>query len=395
MAPASRSEAQLQALQRAGDLRVCSAADFRALVARDGLEAAYAATHVVVAANAEFTDQASLYLGLGPTDPPIRLREARLDGVSAIGGCGSGGLTLPIGGGLADPPRQAGAQVLARLLARQEVDLLGTGEATALHPRREIQSRLSLERIGVARLMLHRAISENGVVAVSSAEGVVRSPYGPLLGPYANALFTASGSSSIGLTMPGLSLLGPGSPLLVAGAIGWVTGAGSGHQPQTRRLPSGHARGPGAVAAVSVDLPDLRPEWIRPCFFEGHGSALLVAIAAPVPLIDLATARRAAATDDQLEAPVLDFSIPRRIRPGFGFVPYSHLLGGEIQVDGRRLRCAPACSPRLADQIAVELIERLRTGGFPLRLPPLPLTVRSGLVPLDGSWALGDSRQAP
>ena len=86
---------------------------------------------------------------------------------------------------------------------------------------------------------------------------------------------------------------------------------------------------------------------------------------------------------DQLEAPVLDVSIPRRIKPGFGGVPYSALLEGTIPVDGQRVRAAPAHSPRLADEIAEELATRLRDGRFPLRLPSNPLSLRAGLIPLD------------
>jgi uncharacterized protein (DUF39 family) len=378
-----RTEAELQERQRRGDLRVRAAAAYRALVAEVGLDQAYASTDVVVASNAEFTDQATLQLSLGPTDPPIRVREFRLGNVEGLGGHGGTDLLLPIGGGLSEPQRQGGAQVLAALLAGEELELLASGEATALHPRRELGTRLSLEGIGAGRLLLHRAIGENGVVAVSSAEGLTRSPFGPLLGPYVTALYSCGGSGSIGLTMPGLSLLGPGSPVLVGGALGWVTGAGSGHLPDTRRLPSGHARVPGAVAAVSADLHELRGEWVRPTFFEGHGSGLLVAIASPVPLINATVALQAAAENDQLEAPVLDFSIPRRVKPGFGGMSYRQLLTGRIQVDGHQLRCAPAHSPRLAEGIAAELIERLRSGHFPLRLPALPLSSRSALIPLD------------
>lgn len=57
---------------------MCTGAAFREQVEAEGLETAYAAIDVVVAANAEFTDQASLLLGLGPSDPPIRVREFRL-----------------------------------------------------------------------------------------------------------------------------------------------------------------------------------------------------------------------------------------------------------------------------------------------------------------------------
>lgn len=378
-----RSESELQQRQRAGDLRVCSSTAFRDRVAAEGLAAAYAATDVVVAANAEFTDQASLQLNLGPADPPLRIRRVQLDRVAGLGSSGSGGITLPIGGGLVEPLRHGGAQVLGNLLAGREVELVAVGEATALHPRRELRARLSLERIGSGQLLLHRGISENGVVALSSGAGITHSPYGPLLGPYGTALYSSGGSRSIGLTMPALALLGPGSPVLVGGAIGWVVGAGSGHQPKTRRLPSGHARLPGAVAALSVDLHRLRSEWVRPCFFEGHGSGLMVAIAAPVPLLNGTVARQAGFSDAQLEAPVLDFSIPRRIKPSFAAVAYSELLAGSITVGGRQLRCFPAHSPHLAEAIGAELVEQLRSGRFPLRLPLEPLPPRSALIPLD------------
>jgi uncharacterized protein (DUF39 family) len=183
--------------------------------------------------------------------------------------------------------------------------------------------------------------------------------------------------------MPALAQLGPGSPVLVAGAVGWVVGSGSGHQPQPRRQSSGHARSPGAVAAVAVDLHALEPGWLRPCFFEAQGSALLVPIAAPVALTDAATALQAAAADGQLEAPVLDLSVPRRLKPGFGSVTYAALRSGRIEVEGRELRTAPAHSPRLAEAIARELVRRLEEDAFPLRLPVLPLSPRPALLPLE------------
>jgi len=381
--PAPRKEAELQLRQRQGRLRVRTAADFRAHVAERGLAAAYGDTDVVVAASAEFTDQASLHLGLGPTDPPIRLRDPVLGGVAAMAGGAGGDLVLPIGGGLAEGQRRGGAQVLGDLLGGHRVDLGALGDVTPLQPRRDLHTRLGLEQLGCARLLLHRGIVENGVVAVSSAEGVLRSACGPLLGPFHNALHTCGGADSIGMAMPGLALLGPGSPVLVAGAVGWVVGAGHGHQPRPKRQASGHARTPGAVAAVSVDLHGLNPDWIRPCFFEGHGSALLVAVAAPIPLLDGETARRAATPDEDLQAPVLDVAIPRRIKPSFGSVSYAQLQAGSIRVEGRTVAAAPAHSPRLAAAIAAELVAQLTDGRFPLRLPLLPLGERSGLVPLE------------
>jgi uncharacterized protein (DUF39 family) len=93
-------------------------------------------------------------------------------------------------------------------------------------------------------------------------------------------------------------------------------------------------------------------------------------------------ARQIATDEGVLEAPVLDVSIPRRIKPNLGGVPYSSLRRGEIQVDGRPIPAAPAHSPRLAQAMALELISQLQSGAFPLRLPLLALGSRPSLVPL-------------
>jgi uncharacterized protein (DUF39 family) len=183
--------------------------------------------------------------------------------------------------------------------------------------------------------------------------------------------------------MPGLSLLGPGSPVLVGGALGWVVGSGSGHNPKVKRQSSGHALSPGCAAALSVDLHDLQARWVRPCFFEGHGSGLLVAIAAPVPLINESVARQAATGNDALEAPVLDLAIPRRLKPSLGTARYSDLLAGELPIKGRAISCAPAHSPRMAAAIGQELITRIRSRRFPLILPLQPLNPRPTLVALE------------
>jgi len=381
-----RHEEELQQLQRQGLLQVRTAWDYQALVEQVGLAAAYERTHVVVAADAEFHHQAHLHLGLGPTDPPIRLREAQLEGVRALAGGGGSDLVLPIAASGAGE-RRGGAHVLEALVAGEAVDFSASGLGTTLYPRRELHTRLERERIGFGQLLLHRAIAENGIVAISSAGGVLRTAYGPLLGPCASALYSCGGAGSIGFTMPGLQLLGPGSAVLVAGAIGWVSGTGQAHQPAARRQASGHARTPGAVAAVTVDLQALEPGWLRAAHFEGHGSALLVPIAAPVPLLNATIAAQAATGDQSLEAPVLDLAIPRRLKPGFGAVSYADLKAGQLNLAmggrERRLPAAPSHSPRLARAMAAELVERLQQGLFPLRLPQRPLSSRSTLLPLD------------
>ena len=373
-APA-RSESELIALQQRGDLQVCTVGQFQARVADLGLEEAYGQTHVVVAGEANFTAQASLVLHLGPSDPPMRIERCRLGSAEASGGHGNTDLVVPMQGG--------GAAALEALLQGRQLPFSASGLASPQQPRLELETQISLEQIGAGQLLLHRAISENGVVAVSSRDGLTPTPWGPVLGPFSSALFGCSGAGSIGFTMPGLHALGPGSPVLVAGAVGWVSGAGAGHQPQVRRQASGHAMSPGASCAVSVDVHGLERRWIRACEQRQEGSGLLVALAAPIPLLTLATARQAACTNDRLQAPVLDYGVPRRVRPSLGSVSYAELFSGHLKLGDQRLRCAPAHSPRLAKDIAIELCERLRKGVFPLRSPLMGLPQRPALLPLE------------
>ena len=122
------------------------------------------------------------------------------------------------------------------------------------------------------------------------------------------------------------------------------------------------------------------------CNLEACGSAdsraLLLPVAAPVPLLNLSIARQAAAGAELLEAPVLDLGIPRRLKPSLGRVRYSELLSGQLTLQGRPITCSPAHSPRLAAAAAEALACRLREGRFPLRLPWQSLGSRSTLVPL-------------
>ena len=361
----NRSETELQQWQREGQLQVRSATAFRALAQEQGLEQAYRETHVVVASDAELTQQASLVLHLGPSDPPIRVRQVRFGPAEGHGGHGNTDLVIPMGSG--------GAPLLSALLEGQRLPLSIGGTPSQQQPKVELETELGLAEIPCGRLLLHRGICENGVVAVSSREGLTPTPWGPVLGPWTSALYSCRGPGSIGLSMPGLQDLGAGSPVLVGGAIGWVSGPGSGHNPATKRSPSGHALGPGACCALQVDLHGLKPSAIRSTRLPDGTSGLLVAIAAPIPLLNRSRAEQLLAPAEALSAPLLDFGIPRRIRPSPASATYAELLSGSVRLGERQLSAAPAHSPRLAEEAAAQLEQMLQSGAFPLRLPLAPL----------------------
>ncbi|MEM6437558.1 MAG: homocysteine biosynthesis protein, partial [Cyanobacteria bacterium P01_D01_bin.115] len=71
--------------------------------------------------------------------------------------------------------------------------------------------------------------------------------------------------------------------------------------------------------------------------------------------------------------PVMDFSIPRRVRPTFGLVSYAQLKSGQLTLNGQKVRTAPLASIYLSRQVASELKDWLTAGQFELTQPVAPL----------------------
>ena len=78
--------------------------------------------------------------------------------------------------------------------------------------------------------------------------------------------------------------------------------------------------------------------------------------------------------DKEVVAPVMDFSIPRRIRPTFGLVSYGQLKTGRLTIDGKSVKVAPVTSLYLSNQVAETLKQWIDAGEFTLTKPVAPIT---------------------
>jgi len=67
---------------------------FKARVAETGVKAAFAAVDVVTTGTFEPMESSGAVLNIGHTDPPIKMRDCRLDGVPAYAGFGAVDLYL-------------------------------------------------------------------------------------------------------------------------------------------------------------------------------------------------------------------------------------------------------------------------------------------------------------
>ncbi|PLZ75862.1 hypothetical protein CBP16_23695, partial [Fischerella thermalis WC217] len=75
---------------------------------------------------------------------------------------------------------------------------------------------------------------------------------------------------------------------------------------------------------------------------------------------------KCAVSDKDLVAPIVDFSIPRRVRPTFGLVSYAQLKTGRIIIEGKTVRVAPVVSILFSRQVAQELKQWIQAGTFTL-----------------------------
>jgi len=87
--------------------------------------------------------------------------------------------------------------------------------------------------------------------------------------------------------------------------------------------------------------------------------------------------------DQDLVAPVVDFSIPRRVRPTFGLVSYAQLKSGRLAIDGKSVRVAPLASLFLSQQVALELKHWIEAGTFTLTEPVAPIPMDRSFLPQD------------
>lgn len=173
----------------------------------------------------------------------------------------------------------------------------------------------------------------------------------------------------------------------MGGGVGYIVGEGTQHFPLQKRLPNRTPIGPAATLALVGDARQMNRDWVRGCYFHNYGPSLMLGVGVPLPVLNETVVERCAVRDEELVAPVVDFSIPRRVRPTFGLVSYAQLKSGKITVDGKSVRVAPLASIPRSRQVAAELKAWIEAGTFTLSEPVAPISSDRTFVPQD-VWGL-------
>jgi uncharacterized protein (DUF39 family) len=368
--------------------------ELKARVADIGVTQAAKEVDVITTGTFEPMESSGAIINLGHTDPPIKIRKCWLDGVPAYAGFGAVDLYLGATqqvdytdvGDIPDGEEsreRGGGHVIEDLIAGKPIQLRAIGQVTDCYPRASFDTTITRDTINQFYLFNPRNLYQNFIVGVNGGDRPLFTYLGPLQPRLSNAVYSNPGAISPLLNDPDLKLIGIGSQIFLGGGIGYIAWEGTQHFPLQKRLPNRTPVGPAATLALIGDAKQMNPKWVRGCYFKNYGPSLMLGVGVPLPVLSEDVVNGCAIQDKDIVAPVVDFSIPRRVRPTFGLVSYAQLKAGRITIDGKSVKVAPLASIFLSRQVALELKQWIERGEFTLSEPVAPIPRERSFLPQD------------
>ncbi|MEA5567834.1 homocysteine biosynthesis protein [Anabaena sp. UHCC 0399] len=367
---------------------VLTAEELKARVAEVGVKQVAEEVDVVTTGTFEPMESSGAIINLGHTDPPIKIRRCWVDGVPAYSGFGA--VDLYLGASCVvdtmdgeEVRERGGGHVIEDLIAGKPVHIRAQGQVTDCYPRASFETSITRDTINQFYLFNPRNLYQNFIVGVNGGDRPLHTYLGPLQPRLGNAVYSNPGAISPLLNDPKLQIIGIGTRIFLGGGIGYVAWEGTQHFPLQKRLANQTPIGPSATLALIGDAKQMDTRWVRGCYFKSYGSSLMLGVGVPIPLLNEQVVENCAVQDQNLVAPIVDFSIPRRVRPTFGLVSYAQLKSGRITIEGKTVRVAPLASLFLSRQVAIELKQWIEAGSFTLTEPVASIPMERSFLPQD------------
>jgi uncharacterized protein (DUF39 family) len=326
------------------------------------------------------------YLNIGHSRPRIKLGGGRvyLNGVPAYAGFAAVDLFIGADALPDDDPRNraypgefnyGGGHVIEELVAGRDVRLAAAAYGTDCYPRKKLETWINIKDLNDAVLFNMRNAYQNYNVAVNLSDKTIYTYMGVLKPNLGSANFCSAGQLSPLLNDPYYQTIGIGTRIFLGGGVGYVAWLGTQHDPNVPRSDNGvPTRGAGTLAVIG-DLKQMSPRWLMGASMMGYGVSLTVGIGVPIPVLSEEIAGYTAVADEEILAPVVDYSADYPLlRPDvLGEVSYAELKSGRIMLRGKEVPTASLSSYSRALEIAVSLKEWILGGDFQLTEPVAPL----------------------
>ncbi len=375
-----RTIAEINEKIKTGKAVVFTAEEVIDLVAEKGIEEAAREVDVVTTGTFGPMCSSGVFLNVGHPHPRIKLNEVYLNGVPAYAGIAAvdlylGATAIP----LTDPANRnypgefiyGGGHVIEDLVAGKEVRLEASSYGTDCYPLKKIETTIRLDEINEAILYNPRNAYQNYNVAVNLGDKTIYTYMGILKPGMGNANYSSAGQLSPLFNDPLLKTIGLGTRIFLGGGVGYVAWHGTQHNPSAVRDEQGFPRGPAGTLALTGDLKQMQPEWLRGLSFLGYGATMQVGVGIPIPVLNEEIIGYCSVKDEDLYAPVLDYQriYPQRESGNLGLVSYAELKSGSITVEGKKIPTASLSSYAKAREIAQTLKEWIEGGSFTLTQP--------------------------
>lgn len=377
----AKTYAEINEKIRNGNAVVVTADEIISIVDEKG--AAQAAEDVDVVTTGTFGPMCSsgAMLNVGHTKPRMKIQKAAINDVSVY--IGLAAIDMYIGAtevSEEDPLNKVfpgefhygGGHVIHDLVAGKDVRLTAKAYGTDCYPRKRLDTWINLEDMNEAVLLNPRNCYQNYNVAVNvNQERAIYTYMGVLRPDLGNANYCSAGQLSPLLNDPLFKTIGLGTRIFLGGGVGYVNWYGTQHNPEVPRTDGGVPKVPAGTLAVMGDLKQMKPEWLIGTSFQGYGCTLTVGVGIPIPILDEEIVKYTAVKDEDIVAPVVDYSAgyPRFEGGPLGQVNYKELKSGTITIDGREIPTSPLSSYPKARQIAQTLKDWIQQGEFLLGQP--------------------------
>ncbi len=390
----TRTIAEINEKIKAGKAVVVTAEEIIDIVKEKGIAKAAREVDVVTTGTFGPMCSSSAYFNIGHAKPRIKLGGGRayLNDVPAYTGFAAADLLIGVNAIPDDDSRNrvhpgefnyGGGHVIEELVAGKDIRLVATAYGTDCYPRKRLETWINIKDLNEAVLFNPRNAYQNYNVAVNLSDKTIYTYMGMLKPNLGNANYSSAGQLSPLLNDPYYKTIGIGTRIFLGGGIGFVAWQGTQHNPDVLRSENGVPRRGAGTLAVIGDLKQMNARWLVGTSMLAYGCTLSMGIGIPIPILSEEILRYTTVTDNDIFAPVVDYSqaYPQMKPDILGEVSYAQLKSGKIIVQGKEIPTASLSSYPKAVEIAKTLKEWISSGKFLLTEPVAPLPgVESGIA---------------
>jgi len=377
-----------------GKAVVVTAEEIIGIVKQKGVKKAAQEVDVVTTGTFGPMCSSGAYFNIGHTKPRIKLGGGRvyLNDVPAYTGLAAVDIFIGANALPDDDPRNrihpgefnyGGGHVIEELVTGKDIRLIATAYGTDCYPRKRLETWINIKDLNEAVLFNIRNAYQNYNVAANTSDRTIYTYMGVLKPGLGNANYSSASQLSPLLNDPYYKTIGIGTKIFLGGGIGFVAWQGTQHNPNVLRTDNGVPRRSAGTLAVIGDLKQMNQRWLVGTSMLGYGCTITVGIGVPIPILSEEILQYTTVTDDDIFAPVIDYSeVYPQMKPDIlAEVSYAQLKSGKIIIQGKEVPTASLSSYLRAVEIATTLKEWIQTGKFLLTEPVAPLpSIESGIT---------------